>query len=90
MGRTNPTFRDQLRRFEEQWQPFRRGLRRLHQERFDDLLELADQFAGAAGYQNPQFAYRAIFLAIVLGQEIERHRLKERVEVLEDSLDDAV
>ena len=85
MGRTNPTFRDQLRRFEEQWQNFRRGLRQPHQERFDELIEMADQFAAAAGYQNPPYAYQAIFLSIVLAQEIQRQRLEERVAALEDA-----
>lgn len=90
MGRTNPTFRDRLRGFEEDWKPFRRALRSSQQQYFDDLLEMADQFAAAAGNQNPAYAYRAIFLSMFLAQEMERQRLEERVAALEAELDDAV
>ena len=90
MGRTNPTFRDRLRNFEEEWQPFRRGLRKKHQEHFDQLLEMADGFAQAAGYQNPVHAHQAILLSMLLAQEIERQALEERVAALEDAMDDAV
>lgn len=79
MGRTNATLRDRLRKFEEEWQPFRRGLREQHQEPFDDLLEMADRFAQAAGFQNPVHAHRAILLSMVLAQEIERQELEARL-----------
>ncbi|WP_254523165.1 hypothetical protein [Natrinema caseinilyticum] len=49
MGKTNPTYRDQLRRLEEDWQPFRRALRVQYQEEFDQLFDEARQFADAAG-----------------------------------------
>lgn len=92
MGRTNATFRERLRNFEEEWQPFRRGLRAQHQEHFDRLLEMANGFAQAAGYQNPVHAHQAILLSIILAQEIERQQLEDRVAALEDEVefDDAV
>ena len=90
MGRTNPTFRDRLRQFEEQWQPYRRGLRKSEQEQFDDLVEMADRFAAASGFQNPVHAHQAILLSIVLAQEIERQSLEDRVAALEAELGDAV
>ena len=90
MGRTNPTFRDHLRRFEEEWQRYRRGLRSPHQDHFDELLEKAGRFAAASGYQNPAHAYQAILLSMVLAQEIERADLAARVDEFEDRLDDAL
>jgi len=80
MGRTNPTYRDTLRAFEDRWQPFRRGLRGQYQPDFDRLLEGADRFADAAGYQNPRDAERAILLSMLLAHEVELRRLREQVE----------
>ena len=79
MGRTNPTYRDTLRDFEERWQPFRRALRAQYQTDFDRLLEGADRFADAAGYQNPRTAERAILVSMLLAHEVELRRLRERV-----------
>ena len=87
MGRTNATYRMRRQQFEEEWQPFRRALRKQHQEPFDDLMEMADRFAAAAGMQNPVHVYRTILVSIALGQEIERQQLEERQAELEDRLD---
>ena len=83
MGRTNPTFRNVLRRFEENWQQYRRALRREHQEDFDELLEHADRFAAAAGMQNPTDPEKAILVSVLLAHEVEQRELRERVENLE-------
>ncbi|MDY6818578.1 MAG: hypothetical protein SVG88_07950 [Halobacteriales archaeon] len=85
MGRTVPTFRDRLRRFEREWQPYRRGLRRCHQPDFDRLLEHARQHADAAGQQNPRPPEWGIVLSILLAQEIELRQLRERIDTLEES-----
>lgn len=83
MGRTLPTFRDRLRQFEQEWQPYRRGLRRRHRSDFDRLLAKARQHAGAAGHQNPRSPEQAIVLSILLAQEIELRKLRDRVDALE-------
>jgi len=80
MGRTNPTYRDFLGRLEDDWAPFRRGLRRRDQRDFDRLFERARGHADAAGYANgtdPQFAF---LLSVLLAQERELRELRERVE----------
>lgn len=84
MGRTNPTFRDMVRRFRERWQPYRRALRGPHQARFEALLEGGEQFADAAGHQNPTDAERAILVSMLLAHEVRLHELEARVEALED------
>jgi len=79
MGRTNPTYRDSLRRLEDDWRPFRRGLRRRYQDDFDRLFERARDHADAAGYANgtdPEFAF---LLSVLLAQEHELRTLRERV-----------
>ncbi|MCL9818553.1 hypothetical protein [Natronocalculus amylovorans] len=50
MGRTNPTFRNRIQSIEQEWQPFRRGLRQHEQAYFD--LCFSHAYADAAGYQN--------------------------------------
>lgn len=87
MGRTNPTFRDNIRRFRERWQPFRRALRNQYQARFDALLEQGERFADAAGFQNPVDAEAGIFLSMLLGHEVELAELQDRVDELEAQLD---
>jgi hypothetical protein len=88
MGRTNPTFRANVRRFRERWQPFRRALRRQYQERFDALVEQGERFVDAAGYQNPSDADTGILVSMLLGQQVDLHELEDRVETLEDRFDD--
>ncbi|MDG5777518.1 hypothetical protein VB773_13380 [Haloarculaceae archaeon H-GB2-1] len=80
MGRTNPTYRDFLRRFEEEYQPFRRALRRSRTEDFDRLFVKARQHADAAGYANATEPELALVLSILVAQEAELRELRERVE----------
>lgn len=83
MGRTNPTFRDRLREFEESRGKFRRSLRQQYQTDFDSLIEHARQYADAAGYQNPTDPEREILFSIILGQQAEIRQLQDRVTKLE-------
>ncbi|AGB17391.1 hypothetical protein Halru_2820 [Halovivax ruber XH-70] len=69
MGRTNPTYRDQVRSIEERWGDYRRALRGQDQPHFDRLFEHGRQYADAAGYQNPTDPMLALLVSIVLAQE---------------------
>lgn len=80
--------RDQLDRLEREWQPFRRSLRRRHQPSFDALFERARGHADAATQQNPRDPWRALVFAALLAQERELANLRERVDELEDSVED--
>lgn len=88
MGRTNPTFRDTLRRFRERWQPYRRALRNQFQGHFDSLIEQGERFADAAGYQNPADSTNAVFLSMLLGHEVDIRGLEDRVDELESQIDE--
>ncbi|UHQ96234.1 hypothetical protein [Natrinema halophilum] len=81
MGKTNPTYRDQLRRLEEDWQPFRRALRVQYQEEFDQLFDNARQFADAAGVQNEMMVMEPFLMSVLLAQEC-------RIRVLEVCLEE--
>ncbi len=80
MGRTNPTYRRWLERYEDDWQPFRRALRTEHRQDFDRLFERAAEHASAAGYQNATDPARALVMAILVSQERELRELRERVD----------
>ncbi|MDY6761868.1 MAG: hypothetical protein SVY41_02370 [Candidatus Nanohaloarchaea archaeon] len=79
MGRTNPTFRRTLRRLKEQWDDYRKGLRREDQEQFDQLLHYAEEHADAAGYMNPDKTMDAILLSMLLEQQKRIEELKSQV-----------
>ncbi len=84
MGRTNPTFRDYLRRFEEDWQPFRRALRQQYQGDFDELLEKAEHFADAAGFQNATDPEKAILVAMLLHHEGDLDDLEAQLQDVDE------
>ncbi|WP_197409717.1 hypothetical protein [Haloferax profundi] len=79
MGRTNPTYRDALRRYRESWSPYRRALRADAKADFDRLFERAHEHAAAAGHANPADPHRAVVLSMLLSQERELRRLREHV-----------
>jgi hypothetical protein len=87
MGRTNPTYRDRLRAFEESWAGFRRGLRRERQDDFDALFERADRYAAAAGQANAADPDVAVLLSMLVGHERELGRLRGRVAALEGAVE---
>jgi hypothetical protein len=89
VGRTNPTFRDILRRFEDRWQPFRRALRYEDQQRFDRLITYARTHADAAGNLNHHRPVIPVLVAIALAQERRLDELEGRIGEAESTDDDA-
>lgn len=69
MGRTNPTYRDQLTRLEKDWNDYRRGLRASEQVHFDSLFEHGRTYAHAAGYLNHPTPEIAFLVSVVLAHE---------------------
>lgn len=84
MGRTNPTFRDQLGAIEDEWETFRRALRRVDQHRFDDLFVYARNHADAAGNLNYPDPLAPVWMSIALEQERRINKLETQVEALTD------
>lgn len=80
MGRTNPTYRMQLRRLEHQWRPYRRSLRADDQPHFDRLFEHAQTHADAAGQLNPTHPMIAALVSVALEQEKRITELEARLE----------
>ncbi|MBX0324781.1 hypothetical protein EGH21_17280 [Halomicroarcula sp. F13] len=88
MGRTNPTYRDAIRAIEERWAEFRRALRRRDQPRFDRLFEYAREHADASGLLNHQNPLLPALLSIDLEQEARLDDHEERLEELENELNE--
>ena len=86
MGRTNPTYRDVLRNLEDDWQEYRRALRRQDQQHFDHLFEHARGYADAAGYLNHPQPMILVLISIALAHEQQLSDLAERVDAIEDDL----
>lgn len=80
MGRTNPTYRDALRRLEERWQSYRRALRRRDRPHFDRLWEQAAGHADAAGYHNRERNLDLLLFSVALAQERRIAELEAAVE----------
>ena len=80
MGRTNPTYRDVLGSLEDNWQDYRRALRRPDQDRFDRLFEHARQHADAGGYLNHPDTMMVALFSMLLAHE-------KRIEDLEAELE---
>jgi len=85
MGRTNPTYRDQLATIEEDWSPYRRTLRRRNKSRFDQLFVYARDHADAAGNLNHSDPMAPVWMAIALEQERRIAELESRVESFADA-----
>jgi hypothetical protein len=88
MGRTNPTYRDALRAIEERWQEYRRALRRRDQPKFDQLFTYAREHADASGLLNHENPLLPALLSVDLVQEARLDSQEERINELEEVLED--
>jgi hypothetical protein len=88
MGRTNPTYRDALRAIEERWQEYRRALRRRDQPKFDQLFTYARKHADASGLLNHENPLLPALLSVDLVQEARLDSQEERINELEEVLED--
>lgn len=84
MGRTNPTYRDQLNAIEDEWGAYRRALRWEDQYIFDQLFVYARDHADAAGNLNHANSLAPIWMAIALEQDRRITELEARVDDLTD------
>ena len=87
MGRTNPTYRDFLDRYERRFSDVRRALRRQHQDGFDALFAGARQFADAAGYANHLDRDALVLLSMLLAHEAKLRDQEEAIEELREEVE---
>ncbi|MFP4632568.1 MAG: hypothetical protein ACLFMT_03920 [Halobacteriales archaeon] len=80
MGRTNPTFRDELDALRDGWRDYRRCLRLEDQERYDSLFEGARRRADACGSLNPVDPMPAVLLSMLLEQQSRIDEVERRLD----------
>ncbi|QLG63067.1 hypothetical protein [Halorarum salinum] len=80
MGKTNPTYRDRLNAWEDDWQSFRQALRAPRREYFDELLVMANELSMAAGYQNTADFATPLLVSVCVRQQEEIAALQARLD----------
>jgi dihydroxyacetone kinase-like predicted kinase len=78
MGRTVPTYRMTLESIIQGWADFRRALSREDREAFDAMVNRARMHSSASTYAAFSDPVEGALLSILLEQEKEIRRLKER------------
>lgn len=76
MGKSVPTFKEELERIIREWSKFKRALRTEEREVFDELMRRAKKHTSAAQYQANPDPMESIFMAMLLEHEMELARLK--------------
>jgi hypothetical protein len=84
MGKTTPTFRDQLSTLQSNWESYRRVLRRRSKPAYDELWTQARTHADAGGAANPPEPMHAALLSICLEQQQQINNLEEDLERIRD------
>ena len=86
MGKTNPTFRTVLDRFEnEEWNQYRRMLRRRDQPLYDELWKKARNHADATNAANPRPMDGALF-SMLIDQQREINELQEELKQVREEV----
>lgn len=80
MGKTNPTHRDLVQNWKEEWQPYRRALRYESRQRFDRLYDGAWEYSMAGGALNPADVERTVFMGMLLHLAKEVDELRSKVQ----------
>lgn len=77
MGRTVPTYRLALEAMAQQWNDFRRALRKGDREAFDQLMNKARMHASASTYAISMDPTESALLSMLLEHEKELARLRK-------------
>ena len=80
MGRTVPTFRNIVESFGWQWNDFKRALRDIDRDAFDDLINHGRRHASAGSNMSNPNPFEPIVMSILIEHEKELRKLKEHVE----------
>ncbi|WP_435360414.1 hypothetical protein [Haloarchaeobius sp. DFWS5] len=87
MGKTIPTYREQVADWESDVEEFQRALVYQNQQSFEEVVEHVHRVAHAAGYWYGPNHRETIMLSIDTCQQQEIRDLRERVDELEAALE---
>ena len=79
MGRTVPTYRQVLETMVDEWQGFKKALRKEDKAAFDRLIEKARRHASAASYDARVDPVESLIMSILLEQEKEIEQLRKKI-----------
>jgi hypothetical protein len=79
MGRTVPTYVQQVREIEAKWAKFRRALRREDQLHFDRLLRSVRHYSPSATYQCSDDPRESVMISILLDLEKRLAEIEEKL-----------
>ncbi|KXB02200.1 hypothetical protein AKJ44_01080 [candidate division MSBL1 archaeon SCGC-AAA261F17] len=79
MGRTVPTFREEIEDEMDRWREFRKALRKDDREAFDEMMEACKRYSSAGSQAKASSPFQAMVLSILLGQEKRLSRLEEEI-----------
>ncbi len=83
MGRTVPSYRQALETEIARWGGFRKALRGKDLEAFDEMMNVCRVYASAAGMATRSILAEAMFMSILLSQQMELIEIRENLERLE-------
>lgn len=86
MGRTVPSYRQVLEAEIARWEGFRKALRGRELEAFDEMMNACRVYASAAGMATRPILAEAMFMSILLGQQMKLIETRESLERLEKQL----
>lgn len=82
MGRTVPTFRNIIESFGWEWKDFKRALREIDREAFDEMMNHARSHASAGSNMSNPNPFEPIVMSILVEHEKTIKKLRENVERL--------
>ena len=80
MGRTVPTFRNIIESFGIEWKDFKRALREMDREAFDELMNHARRHAAAGSNMSNPNPFEPVVMSILVEHEKKLRELREDVE----------
>jgi hypothetical protein len=90
MGRTVPTYVQQVREIEAKWAKFRRALRREDQVHFDRLLRSVRYYTPSATYQCSDDPMDSVMVSILLDLQKRLAAIEEKLKISDESEDNPV
>jgi hypothetical protein len=90
MGRTVPTYIDQVRQIEAKWSKFRRVLRREDRVHFDRLLRSVRQYSPSGTYQASDDPRESVVLSVLLDLEKRLAAIEEQLKIPDVSRENPV
>jgi hypothetical protein len=80
MGRTVPTFRNIIESFGMDWNDFKRALREMDREAFDELINHARRHSSAESNMANPNPFEPVVMSILVEHEKTLRKLREHVE----------